>query len=126
MPYVFYCDNLFTTLPLAHEVLQRDYNRVGTICQNRMGKKCPLKNVKAVSKKNRGAYDGAKAKFKGKKIFVTRWKDNAVLTSASSLYGVEPLGTKKKDGAKQKENTFTLTLLLLCANTTKTWVELIA
>ena len=75
--------------------------------------------------KNHGAYDGAKAKFKGKEIFVTRWKDNAVLTLASSLYDVEPLGTKK-DGAKQKESTFTLTLLLLCANTTKTWVELIA
>ena len=124
LPYVFYCDNLFTTLPLAHELLQRHYNNVGTIRQNRMGKNCPPKDVKAVSKENRGAYDGAKAKFKGKEIFVTRWKDNAVLRLASSLYGVEPLGTKK-DGAKQKESTFTLTLLL-CANNTKTWVELIA
>ena len=40
LPYVFYCDNLFTTLPLAHELLQRDYNSVGTIRQNRMRKKC--------------------------------------------------------------------------------------
>ena len=38
LSYVFYCDNLFTTLPLAHELLQRDYNSVGTIRQNRMGK----------------------------------------------------------------------------------------
>ena len=121
LPYVFYCDNLFTTLPLAHESVQRDYNGVGTIRQNRMGKKCPLKDVKIVSKENRGAYDGVKAKFKGIEFSVTRWKDNEVLTLASSLYGVEPLGTKK-DGAKQKESTFTLTLLLLCANTAKTWV----
>ena len=67
-----------------------------------------------MSKENRGAYDGAKARFKCKEIFVSRWKDNAVLTLASSLYGVELLVTKKKDGAKQKESTFTLTLLLLC------------
>ena len=67
--------------------------------------------MNTVSKENRGAYDGAKAKFRGKEIFVTRWKDNAVFTLASSLYGVEPLGTKKY-GVKQKENTFTLKLLL--------------
>ena len=96
MPYVFYCDNLFKTLSVALELLQRDYNIVGTISQNRMGKKCSLKDVKTLLKKNRGAYDSAKAKFRGKKIFVTRWKDNALLTLASSLYGVEPLGTKKR------------------------------
>ena len=125
LPYVFYCDNLFTTLPLAHELLQRHYNSVGTIRQNRMGKNCSLKDVKAVSKENRGAYDGAKAKFKGKEIFVTRWKYNAVLRLASSLYGVEPLGTKKR-WSKTERKHITLTLLLLCANNTKTWVELIA
>ena len=96
LPYVFYCDNLFTTLPVAHKLLQRDYNSVGTIRQDRIGKKCSIKDVKTVSNENRGACVGAKAKFKVKKVFVTRWKDNAVLILTSSLYGVEPLGIKKK------------------------------
>ena len=87
------CFRLFL---LAHELLQRDYKSVGTIGQNRMGKICPLKDVKTVSKKNCGAYDSARANFKGKEIFVTRWKDNAVFTLASSLYGVELLGIKKR------------------------------
>ena len=36
LPYTFYYDNLFTTLPFAHELLKRGYNSVGTIRQNRM------------------------------------------------------------------------------------------
>ena len=114
LSYVFYCDNLFTTLPLAHELLQRDYNSVGFIRQNRMGKKCLLKDVKTVSKENRGAYDGAKARFKGKEIFVTQWKDNAVFTLASSLYGVEPLGTKKRWSKTERKHIYIDTPFVVC------------
>ena len=62
--------------------------------------------MKTVSKENRDAYDAAKAKFKGKEIFVTRWKDNAVLTLALSLYGVEPLGTKKRWSKTEKKHIY--------------------
>ena len=124
LPYVFYCENLFTTLPLAHELLQRDYDSVGTIRQNRRGKKGPLKDVKTLSKENRVAYDGAKAKFKDK--FLLLGGKTMHFLHCLRVYTALNLLEQKKDGAKQKESTFTLTLLLLCANTTKTRVELIA
>ena len=78
------------------------------------GEKCALKDVKTLSKENRGAYDGAKAKFKGKEIFVTRWKDNAVLTLASSLYGVEPLGTKKRWSKTERKHIYIDTPFVEC------------
>ena len=114
LPYTFYYDNLFTTLPLAHELLQRGYNRIGTIRQNRMGKNCPLKDVKSLSKENRGAYEGAKATLNENEVLVTRWKDNAVLTLASTLFGVEPLGSKRRWSKTEKKHVYIDTLLVVC------------
>ena len=67
-----------------------------------------------MSKENRGAYDGAKDKFKGKEIFVTRWKDNTVLTLASSLHGVELLETKKRWSETETKHIFIDTSFVAC------------
>ena len=93
LPYSFYFDNYFTTVPLLMELKERGYNGTGTIKSNSVGKDCPLMHSKAMEKKERGYFMSATASDKSKSVVLSRWKDNAVVTVASSLYGSEPIGS---------------------------------
>ena len=85
LPFTFYCDNLFTTLPLMDELNHRGYNCIGTIRANRMGRNCILPTTKEMEKKSRGSTSSAYASSGDNSYQITRWKDNAVVTVASSI-----------------------------------------
>ncbi|XP_037106245.1 piggyBac transposable element-derived protein 3-like [Syngnathus acus] len=89
LPLRIYIDNYFTGLPLVAELRRRGYACTGTIRENRIPPSCPITDQKAMKRKPRGAvsvvYDTAN------KIALTRWKDNAVVTIASTLAAEHPL-----------------------------------
>lgn len=95
-PYHFYCDNYFTSIPLCKELKSRGYNCTGTIRANRLGNGCPLTDVKRFGKKQRGFTEVATATVSGEKVFVSRWKDNSVVTVASTRFAANPEGTVKR------------------------------
>ena len=70
--------------------------------------------MKSLSKENRGAYEGVKATLNEDEVLVTRWKDNAVLTLASTLFGVEPLGSKQRWSKTEKKHVYIDTPLVTC------------
>ena len=100
LPYHFFFDNLFTTFPLLKELLLNGYDGTGTLRSNRLEKSCPLKSVPCMDKLERGHVDAVMGMSDATKINVTRWKDNAVITTASTLLGEKPLG-KAKHWSKQ-------------------------
>ena len=114
LPYCLNFDNLFTSLPLIHELKKRGYDSLGTIRQNRLGKNCTLNDVKSLDKQARGSYDSATATYENNNVLVTRWKDNAVLTLASSAYGVHPIGSKRRWSKAEKKNVYIDTPFAVC------------
>lgn len=95
-PYHFYCDNYFTSIALCKELKSRGYNCTGTIRANRLGKDCPLTDVKKFAKMQRGYTEVATADLSGDKILLSRWKDNSVVTVASTRFAANPEGTVKR------------------------------
>ena len=96
LPYHFFFDNLFTTFPLLKELLLNGYDGTGTLRSNRLEESCPLKSVPCMDKLERGHVDAVTGMSDATKINVTRWKDNAVVTTASTLLGEKPLGKAKR------------------------------
>lgn len=85
-PYHIYIDNFFTTLPLIIELKKRGYDCTGTIKSNRVPSDCGLTESKQFNKNSRGDFEETVGcTERGEQILVTRWKDNAVVTVASSL-----------------------------------------
>lgn len=101
LPYHLFTDNLFTTLPLLQEIKTRGYDGTGTVRKNRIDKSCPILDANTVDKKERGYAECVTGTMGSENIKVTRWKDNAVVTVASTLHGVLPVG-KVKRWSKQK------------------------
>ncbi len=95
-PYHFYCDNYFTSIPLLSELKSRGYNCTGTIRANRVGKDCPLVDVKKFNKQQRGYSEVVTAQHKKNKIFLNRWKDNAAVTVASTCHAANPQTSVKR------------------------------
>lgn len=89
MPYQIYIDNLFTGFNLLKMMRERGYGITGTIRQNRLPKDCPLPLKKELMKKDRGFMTSKISKDDG--IFLVKWKDNAVVSMASTSYGIEPI-----------------------------------
>ena len=105
LPYHFYFDNLFTTFPLLKELKEKGYNGTGTIRANRIGKSCPLASNKSVEKKDRGYMDVATAEVDNHcNIIVTKWRDNAVVTVASTLHEKEPEGSARRWSKAEKQH----------------------
>ncbi|KAJ6643847.1 PiggyBac transposable element-derived protein 3 [Pseudolycoriella hygida] len=95
-PYHFYCDNYFSSIPLLSELKDRGYNCTGTIKANRVGKDCPLMDMKRFKKQYRGYAEVVTAHHKKNKIFLNRWKDNSAVTVASACYAVNPTASVKR------------------------------
>ena len=89
LPLRVYIDNYFTELPLVAELRRRGYACMGTIQKNRIPRFCPITDQKSMKGKPRGAvsvvYDTKS------QIALTRWKDNSVVTIASTLAAEHPL-----------------------------------
>lgn len=96
LPYHFFFDNLFTSMPLLHELRQRGYDGTGTLRGNRLEKLCPVKSPKSFDKDARGAYDAVTGKLESTTIMITRWKDNAIVTAASTLLGENPTNNVRR------------------------------
>ena len=103
MPYCFYFDNYFTTVPLLLELKERGYNGTGTIRSNYLGRDCPIMSTKEMEKKERGYFMSVSASVEKTPVVLSRWKDNAIVTIASSLFGSEPVGTVSRWSRVEKK-----------------------
>lgn len=85
-PYSIFIDNFFTTLPLIIELQTRGYNCIGTVKSNRIPGDCGLTDCKLFNKKQRGSFETTLGKTDdNQSLCIVRWKDNAIVTVASSL-----------------------------------------
>ena len=92
LPYHIFMDNLFTSIPLLFELMNSNKNGTGTMRDNRIYKKAPLLSKVSVNKKPSGYAQTISASVDDKKLFLTRWKNNSVITFASSSYSSMPMG----------------------------------
>lgn len=88
-----YCDNFFTSPSLLSALQANRVKITGTVRQNRVDH-CPLKDVKACKKEQRGYYDYKLDKRDN--ILAVRWHDNSVVTLLSNEYGVNPIQKAKR------------------------------
>ncbi|XP_068240926.1 piggyBac transposable element-derived protein 3-like [Palaemon carinicauda] len=96
LAYHFIFDNYFTSVPLLTELSGKGYNGTGTIRSNRLDKSCPVSSVEMINKKERGYHSSATGIVEASEVTVSRWKDNAVVTVASTLLGKSPVGKVKQ------------------------------
>lgn len=101
LPFNFFFDNLFTSPKLLVFLQNKGYQATGTIRDNRIPKNCPIMPVKQMKKENRGQYDYALDKEKS--VLIVRWMDNAVVTVASTVYGINPVGMASRYSMAQKK-----------------------
>lgn len=101
LPYQIYIDNLFTGLPLLTYLKQRGYGATGTMRVNRVPSDCPMTDKKKFKKFERGHIESTIAKDSG--VMLVRWNDNAVVTMASTSYGVNPLASVKRYSKSEKK-----------------------
>lgn len=101
LPYQIYIDNLFTGLPLLTYLRQRGYGTTGTMRVNRIPFDCPLTNKQKFKTFERGHIESTISKNDG--VMMVRWNDNAVVTMASTTYGVHPLATVKRYSKSEKK-----------------------
>ena len=94
-------ENLFTCIPLLLRLLkEKGKAAIGTVRKNRV-EKAPLKSEKEMVKLERSSSDVVTES--NSNITVARWKDNKVVTVASTLCGQSPIEkvqrhTKEKHG----------------------------
>lgn len=101
LPYRLYFDNLFTSIKFLSYLKRCRYDGTGTIRENRLPKNCPITDVKAMKKSNRGHFDYAATR--DRTIIVARWMDNSVVTVASTVHAVFPLSNAQRYSAAQKK-----------------------
>ncbi|CAH1968148.1 unnamed protein product [Acanthoscelides obtectus] len=100
LPYQLYVDNLFTSFNLLVYLKERGYGVTGTIRENRVPKDFPLEK-KSMTKANRGTLVAKIDKEDG--IILMRWIDNAVVTVASTSYGMNPIQQVKRYSQTEKK-----------------------
>ncbi|KAK9759298.1 Transposase IS4 [Popillia japonica] len=79
--YNLFADNLFSSFHLPSHLKTRGYSSTGTIRDTRIPNNCPRRQ-----------------------ILLARWKDNNVVSAASTRYGVAPVRTVKRYSVKEKRN----------------------
>ena len=80
-------DNLFSSLRLVDKLTDMGISSTGTIRANRI-EDCPVKDLKQMSKTERGSYDYAYDESNG--LIVVRWNDNNIVNVVSNCQGIEP------------------------------------
>nr|CAI5831567.1 unnamed protein product [Callosobruchus analis]CAI5839624.1 unnamed protein product [Callosobruchus analis] len=117
--YQIYVDNLFTSFNLLVYLKERGFGVTGTIRENRIPKDFPF-DKKTMTKKNRGNLAAKINKEDG--IMLMRWMDNAVVTIASTSYGIDPIQqVKRYSQAEKKLYRFHVHMQLECI--INIWVE---
>lgn len=101
LPYQIFTDNLFTSVNLMTSLRKRGYGVTGTVRKNRFPKDLPLPTKTEMEKKDRGSFASAISKDDG--YIIARWKDNAVVTMASTTYGVQPLSSASRYSKTDKK-----------------------
>lgn len=91
-PFKIYFDNLFTGLNLLKYLKQNGYHGTGTMREDRIPKLCPLPTKKEMEKRARGEFTSTIDRTNG--IVFVRWRDNGVVTIASTIFGVHPIGSQ--------------------------------
>ena len=81
-------DNFFTSLSLLRLLKGNGMAATGTVRANRT-ENAPLQAVDDMKKEARGSYDVVNDNKSN--VTLVRWKDNKVVTVASTLYGKEPM-----------------------------------
>ncbi|KAL0871532.1 hypothetical protein ABMA27_005245 [Loxostege sticticalis] len=102
--HIIYFDNYYTSIPLLHYLACQGIYALGTIQRNRLGKTCKLPIQKDFMKETvaRGTYEEQVSNYEGKDISVTCWKDNKMVTLASTYVGSEPATTVSRYDKKKK------------------------
>ena len=108
-------DNFFTSIPLLANLAKRGIAATGTLRENR-DLKAPLKPSKEMKKDPRGTCHTVLEKTDN--ICVSRWKDNKVVTVASTFDGALPMGTTTRFlRAERKRATVPIPRLIQTYNT---------
>ena len=93
-------DNLFTSPQLLHNLKNAGFAATGTLRAN-WTMKAPLKTVPEMDKLERGAMDAVVDVAFG--IHLVRWKDNKVVTVASTMAGQHPVQKCRLFSTENKE-----------------------
>lgn len=93
---------------LLYYVYRQDIYALGTIQRNRLGKDCKLPTQKEFMKDSipRGTFEEHVADYEAVDISVTCWKDNKLVTLASTYVSAEPAGIVKRFDEKEKKSTY--------------------
>ena len=100
--YYLTFDNLFSSLRLVDKLTDMGMSCTGTIRANRI-EDCPVKDLKQMSKTERGSYDYAYDESNG--LIVVRWNDNNIVNIVSNCHGVE-LCNMPRDGQNRHGQDF--------------------
>ena len=93
-------DNFFTSPKLLSHLQGMGIAATGTLRANRDGK-APLKAIKEMEKQPRGTHDSVVDKTSN--VCLTRWKDNKVVTVASTFTGSNPVGSTRRFVRAERE-----------------------
>ena len=91
--YHLVMDNFFTSVKLLKHLKMKNVFATGTIRANRT-EKAPLQDIKVMEKKPRGTHEVVVDV--NSDLAVVRWKDNKVVTVASTYCGASPIGKAKR------------------------------
>lgn len=103
LPYHFFFDNLFTTKKLLCELSNRGFSGTGTVRENYFPSECPLLSKTDMNKKARGYHESAVFTVSSNNIVYCRWKDNGVVTAASTAFNVAPTKNVTRWSATEKK-----------------------
>ena len=99
LPFRFYFDNLFTGMNLLNYLKSLQFGATGTIRQNRIPKSCPVLDNKAMKKKPSGSHDYASTG----QVVIVKWKDNQVVSIASTAHDVAPLSSTSRYSREERK-----------------------
>ncbi|XP_043245298.1 piggyBac transposable element-derived protein 3-like [Amphibalanus amphitrite] len=102
LPFQFFVDNYFMSIPLMQEMTKRGYDVTGTIRENRIPGTTGLSATKEFRKKERGMHQAVTSRDGN--VILVRWQDNAPVTLASTCYGDVPPGKVRRYSRVQKRH----------------------
>lgn len=102
--YKVYFDNYFTSLHLLEYLAKEGIYGLGTIRRNRIPN-CKLPSEKELLNKDRGYSEEYVANVGGVDVSTTVWKDNKIVTLASTFAGQNPVGDVRRYDRKKSEYT---------------------